>query len=85
MKTSFCVIDKTEPIPDKFSYRYESIIAFGQAEEVYDKEKENALIAFVRKYSSEFMEKGMEYIKKDGIKTTVMKINIEHITGKARR
>lgn len=84
-KVSFCVLGNTEPIPDKFSYRYESVIAFGRAIEVYDKEKEDALVALIQKYSGEFMEKGMEYIQTDCIKAKVIKINIEHLTGKARK
>jgi len=84
-KVSFCVIGNSEAIPDKFSYRYESVIVFGQSIEVYDMEKEAALIAIIQKYSGEFMEKGMEYIKKSGAKTKVLKINIEHISGKATK
>jgi nitroimidazol reductase NimA-like FMN-containing flavoprotein (pyridoxamine 5'-phosphate oxidase superfamily) len=84
-RVSFCVIGNTEPIPDKFSYRYESVIVFGRAREVHDGEKEDALIALIRKYSSGFMEKGMEYIKKDCHNVKVIKICIEHLTGKARK
>jgi nitroimidazol reductase NimA-like FMN-containing flavoprotein (pyridoxamine 5'-phosphate oxidase superfamily) len=84
-RVSFCVVGNTEPIPEKFSYKYESAIAFGRATEVHDKEKEDALIALIQKYSSEFMEKGMEYIKKDSTKAKVIKIEIEHLTGKARK
>lgn len=84
-KVSFCVIGNTEPIPDKFSFRYESVIAFGWAIEVYDKEKEDALVALIKKYSAEFIEKGMEYIQTDCNKAKVIKISIEHLTGKARR
>jgi len=82
---SFCVVGDTEPIPDKFSYRYESVIVFGHAVEVYDKEKEEALVALIQKYSDEFMEEGLEYIQKSGNQTIVIKINIEHLTGKARK
>jgi len=84
-KVSFCVVGNTEPIPEKFSYRYESAIVFGYAVEVYDKEKEDALVALIQKYSGDFMERGIEYIKKDGAKPKVIKINIEHLTGKARK
>jgi nitroimidazol reductase NimA-like FMN-containing flavoprotein (pyridoxamine 5'-phosphate oxidase superfamily) len=84
-KVSFCVVGNTQPIPDKFSYRYESVIVFGRATEVYDKEKEDALVALIQKYAGEFMEKGMEYIQKDSIKTKVIKINVEYLTGKARK
>jgi len=84
-KVSFCVVGNTEPIPDKFSYRYESVIVFGRAEEVYDNEKEDALVALIQKYSSGFMEKGMEYIKNDRNEAKVIKISIDHLTGKARK
>jgi len=84
-KVSFCVVGNTEPIPDKFSYRYESVVVFGRAVEVHDKEKEDALTALIQKYSGEFLEKGLEYIQKDSSKTKVIKINIEHVTGKARK
>ena len=77
------VIGNTEPIPDKFSYRYESVLVFGRY--IHDGEKEDALIALIRKYSSGFMEKGMEYIKKDCHNVKVIKICIEHLTGKARK
>lgn len=84
-RVSFCVVGDTEPLPDRFSYRYESVIVFGRAEEVFDGEKEEALAALIQKYSGEFMEKGLQYIKRDGGKTKVFKIGIEHMTGKARK
>ena len=72
-------------LPDKFSTKYESVIAFGKAVEVFGGEKNEALLAFIDKYSSQYIEKGKEYIKNAGEKTKVIKICIEHITGKARR
>lgn len=84
-RVSFCVIGNTEPIPDKFSYKYISTIVFGKCTEVEGNEKEAALLEMVNKYSGEFMQKGMEYIKSGINATKVMKINIEHVTGKARR
>ncbi|AEE97156.1 pyridoxamine 5'-phosphate oxidase family protein [Mahella australiensis] len=84
-KISFCVVGNTEPLPDKFSYRYESVIVFGRAIEVFDKEKENALLELVQKYSKAFIEEGIKYIEKNSINTKVIKISIEHMTGKARR
>lgn len=58
---------------------------FGRAVEIYDKGKEDALVSLIQKYSGEFMKKGMEYIQKDGIKAKVIKIKIEHLSGKARK
>lgn len=84
-KVSFCVVGATEVLPEKFSTVYESAIVFGKASEVYEDEKQEALAAILKKYSSEFMDKGMEYIKASSSKTKVIKIEIEHITGKSRR
>ncbi len=84
-KVSFCVIGDSEPIPEKFSYRYMSTVVFGSCSEVFENEKEMALTALIQKYASEFFNKGMDYIKKDIDSTKVIKISIEHITGKARR
>ncbi len=83
-RVSFCVVGSTEAMPDKFSYRYESVIVFGRAAEASDSEKEDALVLLVRKYSGRFMEKGIEYVKRDIGKTKVIKIDIEHMTGKSR-
>lgn len=82
---SFCVIGDTMLLPDKFGTKYESVIVFGKAAEVSDTEKNKAFLAFLDKYSSQYIEKGKEYIKNASEKTKVIKISIEHITGKARR
>ncbi len=84
-RVSFCVIGDSEPIPEKFSYRYISTVVFGNCSEVFEKEKEMALTALIQKYAAEFLNKGMDYINKDKDTTKVMKISIEHMTGKARR
>lgn len=84
-KVSFCVVGKTAPLPEKFSYSFESVVAFGEARKVEGEEKYKALLALVEKYSGAYMEKGKDYINNDAPKTAVFKISIEHITGKARR
>lgn len=81
-KVSFCVIGDTKPLPDKFSYQYECAIAFGRASEVTGQEKIDALRAIIEKYSPGFMEKGLNYIKNDADSTKLIRINVEHITGK---
>ena len=39
----------------------------------------------LEKYSPDFMESGMKYIRNDESKTTVFKIKVEQVTGKAGR
>lgn len=84
-KVSFCVVGETCTLPDKFSTKYESVIVFGRAKEVLGEEKKNALIEITKKYSADFMEKGMIYILDAEDRVKIIKISIEHMTGKARR
>lgn len=84
-KVSFCVVGKTEILPDVFSTLYESTIVFGKAVEVDDEEKRFALKLLIEKYSPEYLDSGMQYINRALNKTKVIKIECENITGKARK
>lgn len=61
-KVSFSVVGDTNILPSKFSTNYESVIGFGIACEVDGKEKEEALIKLIEKYSKDFLKEGIEYI-----------------------
>jgi uncharacterized protein len=82
---SFCVVGKTEVLPDKFGTNYESCIVQGVASESFGEEKQLALEGLVRKYSEDFVAEGLKYIDKLKDKTRVFKIRIESISGKARK
>lgn len=84
-KVSFCVVGKTEILPDKFATNYESCILQGIAHEAFEKEKQTALEAIVHKYSEPFASEGSKYIEKFKDKTRVFKIRIESVSGKARK
>lgn len=83
-KVSFCVIGNIKLLPGKFTTSYESVVVFGQAEQVTGQEKNEALLALVAKYSPDYLEKGKAYVEKSRDSTTVIKITIEQITGKVR-
>jgi nitroimidazol reductase NimA-like FMN-containing flavoprotein (pyridoxamine 5'-phosphate oxidase superfamily) len=84
-KASFCVVGKTELLPSKFGTIYESVIAAGKISEIEGTEKQDALMFLVEKYSADFIEEGKEYINKLYDKVKVIKLDIESITGKARK
>jgi len=84
-RVSFCVVGMTEVLPDKFSTRFESVIASGRAAEVFDGEKQQALEGLIAKYSAEFLSEGLRYIEASGEKTRVFRIGIDAICGKARK
>ena len=81
-KVSFNVVCDVELLPGKFDTNYKSVVAFGKAEEVYFDEKKMALLAFIEKYSKDFLEQGKIYVEKGSDAARVVKVNIEHMTGK---
>jgi nitroimidazol reductase NimA-like FMN-containing flavoprotein (pyridoxamine 5'-phosphate oxidase superfamily) len=84
-KVSFCVVGKTEVLPEQFGTKYESCIVRGLATESLGQEKQLALKGLVHKYSEDFVSDGLKYIEKLKDKTRVFKISIEAISGKARK
>ena len=83
---SFCVVGRTELIPEKFSTRYESVVVSGQATIVDDPDlKTNVLEALVTKYAPDHLVAGQAYIETLMDKTAVVRISIDHLAGKARK
>ncbi len=82
---SFCVVGNTKVLPNKFGTEYESAIVFGEALELTDDDKRQALVLLLKKYSSDHLEKGLKYIENLFDTTRVFGISVNHITGKARR
>jgi len=82
-RVCFSVVDTFKIMPEKFSTNYESVVVFGKASEVTDEEeKKKALLLLVEKYSKDYMEEGKKYIEKSLDRVSVVKIDIEHLTGK---
>ena len=84
-RVSFCVVGKTQVMPEKFGTRYESVIAFGKACEVSGEEKNRGLSELLRKYCRGFLKEGLQYMAREGHKAKVYKITIESFAGKARK
>jgi nitroimidazol reductase NimA-like FMN-containing flavoprotein (pyridoxamine 5'-phosphate oxidase superfamily) len=84
-RVSFCVVGATEVLPEQFGTRYESAIVFGKAGELVGEEKHAGLTLLLQKYSADFIEKGERYINNDIGKARVFKIEMEALSGKAKR
>jgi nitroimidazol reductase NimA-like FMN-containing flavoprotein (pyridoxamine 5'-phosphate oxidase superfamily) len=82
---SFCAVENTEILPDKFGTKYASVIVSGEVAEIFDDDKQMALEGLLKKYSSNYFSKGLEYINTLKAKTRVFKISITHLSGKARK
>ena len=85
LNCSFCVVGKTEVLPDKFGTKYESVIVSGSISELKEEEKRYTLIALLKKYSTDHMETGLKYIETLFDKTRVFSLKINEMTGKARK
>lgn len=82
-KVSFCVIDGDKIVPDIFATNYRSAIAFGRAKEVDDDaEKAQAMRLFNSKYAPGLPEEGEKEIQKDWNFLSVIRMDVEHFTGK---
>lgn len=80
----FTVVGRTKLLPGKFSTEYESVIVYGRAMIASGDEKVKGLKEIVKKYSPEFLEEGMKYIESAKGKITVIKLEIEDLSGKSR-
>lgn len=75
-----------QPDSDNLSMFYQSTVAYGNAYEVTDTaEKRAALLAISQKYCPENMDGANAEILREIKATAIYKIEISHITGKARR
>lgn len=84
----FSVVGDAYPLTEEFSMRYVSAIVFGLASEVEsDDEKLEALMAMIEKYATtaDYLEKGKAYALNALQKTAVIRIDIQHMTGKSRK
>lgn len=70
-------------MPEEFATDYGSAIAFGRAVEVEDyEERLHGLRLLNRKYAPNLPDQGEEAIQKDWKFVCVIRIDVEHLTGK---
>jgi len=81
-RVCFTVVGYSELVASSFTANYKSVIVFGKANLVEESEKVAMLKALVKKYSAEYYDKGMKVIDSFKDKCSVIRIDVEHITGK---
>jgi nitroimidazol reductase NimA-like FMN-containing flavoprotein (pyridoxamine 5'-phosphate oxidase superfamily) len=79
--------DNNELIFNGFDTNFNSVTVFGKAREVFEKEKLDGLSVLFKRFLNEdvymkYKEVGIKYIEKSLERTKLIKIDIEHITGK---
>lgn len=82
-KATFCVIDKDDVMPEKYTTAYKSVIAFGKVEIVDDGEEAlSAVRQLGDKYYPDHFEELQAEIEKYNSAFLIIRFDIEHISGK---
>ncbi len=82
-KATFCIIDKDDVKPEKYTTFYKSVIAFGNAEIVTNiKETLFAIKELGEKYYPNHTNELQKELEKSKMAFLIIKFDIEHMTGK---
>ena len=81
-KASYCVIARDEVVPEAFSTRYQSVIAFGRIRVVRGEEALRAIRALAGRFSPDYEEAAEKEIEESLDHLLMFKLEIEHMTGK---
>lgn len=85
-KVSFCVVARDDVVPEEYTTRYRSAIAFGRARILTrDKELRAGLMAICRKYAPGQDERSAREIEGALGRVAVVEVTIEHLSGKESR
>lgn len=85
-RASFVIISNEKIIPERFTTHYESVILTGKAHLITDsEEKRKRLIQLCQALTPESIERRDEVIEKKLVAVTIVKIEIDEITGKRNR
>lgn len=76
------MVGNTKVLPSEFSTEFISAVAFGIASEVQGEERYDGFLWLLEKYSPEYIEEGKKCIDKKGKPTKLIKIEVQHISGK---
>ena len=82
-KVSFCVIDKDQVVPEKYTTYFRSVIVFGKAH-ILDNEdqRRNAIKILAAKYSPDYKQGRLQEIEREFNHVCLIELAIEHMSGK---
>ncbi|NLW71195.1 MAG: 5-nitroimidazole antibiotic resistance protein [Eubacteriaceae bacterium] len=81
-RACFCVVDKSEVIPEQYATHYSSVIAFGRIKTLEGEEKRQSALALAERFRPGHAAEAMGEINSYGEGLTVLEMTIEHMTGK---
>ncbi len=84
-KCGFTAVAYNEVIPGKLTTKYASTICMGRASFVEGEEKFDALVMIMKRFAPDFLEESLNNIEMSLKRISIIKITIEHITGKENK
>lgn len=82
-KVSFCVVARDDILQEKYTTLFKSVVAFGKAEILTDEnEMRSSVTALAEKYCTDCLEEIPAEVERGFGILCMIKINIEHMTGK---
>lgn len=84
-KVSFCVVTDVSVMAESFTTKFKSVILFGKISEVPCGEKHDIFVKIMEKFSGDYMEAAMPYVKKEGHNARLFRIEVEHMTAKGKK
>lgn len=83
-RCSFCVVDRDDVDPDRYTTHFRSVIVFGRLRELTDEaEKREKITALAKKYNpTDTAEHREKYIDDELAAMSMLRLDIEHMTGK---
>ncbi|MDA8223895.1 MAG: pyridoxamine 5'-phosphate oxidase family protein [Desulfitobacterium hafniense] len=84
-KACFTVVLDAKVLPRYHSTAYKSVIVFGRCTLLNDNLKDEMLLKFGMRFAGDFPEVIKETIQKTGKATTIIKFEIDYVSGKQRK
>lgn len=85
-RVCFTVVGRTHVISGGFTTEYESVMVFGKIDiNLSDEEKRHALELLSAKYNPGYEQRAARYIAGSFARTYVLRLDIEHLTGKTKK
>ncbi len=84
-RVSYCAVASAQVVPSVLSTLYESAVVFGRASQVTEAdEKRKALLALIRRFGGD-SQRAEESLESCRSEASLIRVQIERITGKAHR
>lgn len=82
---SFCVVGRTNVVPEQFTTGYESVVLQCKARHFLpEEERRKAMTAFLAKYCPDHQELGQTYVEKSFHRTEILRLDILEMSGKTK-